>query len=114
MLSLSSCDFRCHAASGSVEITPTGPMWGKKMREPAGDVFDREMAVLKSFGLAQSQFATTKQYGTGARRPLRVPVDNTEVTEGSDERGSFVLTQFELPAGSYATILIESLLNASL
>ena len=97
-----------------VEISPTGPMWGKKMREPAGDVFDKEMAVLKSFGLTQSQFATTKQYGTGARRPLRVPVDNTEVTEGGDERGSFVLAQFELPAGSYATTLIESLLNASL
>ena len=50
----------------------------------------------------------------GSRRPLRVPVDNTEVTEGNDERGFFVLAQFELPAGSYATTLIESLLNASL
>ena len=98
----------------SVEISPTGPMWGKKMREPAGNIFDKEMAVLKSFGLTQSQFATTRQYGMGARRPLRVPVDNTEVTEGNDERGFFVLAQFELPAGSYATTLIESLLNVSL
>ena len=98
----------------SVEISPTGPMWGKKMRVPAGDVFDMEVATLNSFGLNQTHFATTKQYGMGARRPLRVPVDNAKVTEGSDERGSFVLTQFELPAGSYATTLIELLLNASL
>ena len=95
----------------SVESSPTGPMWGKKMRKPSGDVFDMEMAVLNSFGMTQTQFATTKQYGMGARRPLRVPVENTEVTEGSDERGYFVVAQFDLPAGSYATTLIESLLN---
>ena len=98
----------------SIVSSPTGPMWGKKMRKPAGDVFDMELAVLNSFGLTQTLFATTKQYGMGARRPLRVPVDNTEVTVGSDERGCFVLAQFDLPAGSYATTLIESLLNVSL
>lgn len=98
----------------SVEISPTGPMWGRKMRKPASDVFDTELAALTSFGLTRSQIATTKQYGMGARRALRVPVENTEVTERSDERGHFVLAQFELPAGSYATTLIKSLLNASL
>ena len=109
---IDSAEFQSRVAS--VEISPTGPIWGKKMREPACDVFVKEMEILNLFGLTQSQFATTKQYGMGTRRPLRVPVTNTEVTEGSDTNGLFVLATFELPAGSYATTLIESLLNASL
>jgi tRNA pseudouridine13 synthase len=109
---IDSSEFQSRVAS--VEISPTGPMWGKKMRATTGEVFNKELAALNSFGLNQAHFATTKQYGMGVRRPLRVPVMNTKVTEGGDSEGSFVITQFELPAGSYATTLIESLLNASL
>ena len=98
----------------SVEISPTGPLWGKKMRQPSNDIFENELAILHTFGLEQSVFSKTKQYGTGARRPLRVPVENTMISEGTDSHGPFVLVQFELPAGSYATVLIESLLNVSL
>ena len=97
----------------SIEVSPTVPLWGKKMREPTGDVFEQELAVLHTFGLDQVVFCRSNHYGTGARRPLRVPVANTRVSDGIDAHGSFVLVQFSLPAGSYATVVIELLLNAS-
>ena len=98
----------------AIEISPTGPLWGKKMRQPSSGIFEKELAVLHTFGLQQDDFSKTKQYGVGSRRPLRIPVENTRVCEGDDLHGSFVEARFELPAGSYATVLIESLLNVSL
>jgi tRNA pseudouridine13 synthase len=109
---IDSTEFQSRLAS--VQISPTGPLWGKKMRTSSFDVFEKELGVLLTFGLEQSHFATTKQYGLGSRRALRVPVENTSISEGSDSDGSFELAQFELPAGSYATVVIESLLNVSL
>ena len=97
----------------SIEVSPSGPLWGKKMREPTGDVFEQELAVLHTFGLDQVVFCRSNHYGTGARRPLRVPVANTRVSDGIDAHGPFVLVKFSLPAGSYATVVIELLLNAS-
>jgi tRNA pseudouridine13 synthase len=44
----------------------------------------------------------------GARRPLRVPVADLET---SDEQG-VVRLRFELPAGSFATVLLEELLGS--
>lgn len=97
-----------------VEVSPTGPLWGRKMRDPGSTVLERELEVLQSFGLKKSDFVKTKQYGVGGRRPLRVPVKNTSIVEGEDMHGPFVLAQFELPAGSYATVVIALLLNVSI
>jgi tRNA(Glu) U13 pseudouridine synthase TruD len=53
-----------------------------------------------------------KRLAAGARRPLRVPVANTSIGSGVDEHGGYVRVQFELPAGSYATVLIDELLKS--
>ena len=97
-----------------IELSPTGPLWGPKMRMPNGDVLKAELEELDVLDMREALQQNDKRLAAGARRPLRVPVKNTAIGSGVDEHGGFVRVQFELPAGSYATVLIDALLNASL
>ena len=84
------------------------------MRLPSGDVLKAELEELEKTGVRDVLQENDKRLAAGARRPLRVPVKNTAIGSGVDEHGWFVRVQFELPAGSYATVLIDELLNASI
>jgi len=91
---------RCDA----FEISPTGPLFGKKMKEARGAPAALEQTIIQQSGLAPSQIRI--QDGKkldGARRPLRVPLKDAAVTAGSDEHGPFVALAFQLPPGAYAT-----------
>lgn len=95
------------------ELSPTGPLWGPKMRTPAGVIFEAELAVIEQFEVQEALQQNDKRLAAGARRPLRVPVTNTSIGSGVDEHGGYVRVQFELPAGSYATVLIDELLRTA-
>jgi len=97
-----------------IELSPTGPLWGPKMRMPNGDVLEAELEDLNAFNVREALQQNDKRLAAGARRPLRVPVKNTAIGSGVDEHGGFVRVQFELPAGTYATVLIDDLLNVSI
>lgn len=89
------------------EISPTGPIFGTKMRWPRGAVADLERQVLAAFDLDETRFQKLPR-GTrlfGQRRPLRARITDGALTS---EDGSLRLT-FGLPAGSYATVLLEEL-----
>jgi tRNA pseudouridine13 synthase len=91
---------RCAA----LEISPTGPLYGRRMTEPSGTPGERESQALADAGIPREIFVA--QDGSkldGARRPLRVPMGDARVETGNDEHGDFVLLRFSLPAGSYAT-----------
>jgi len=98
----------------SIAISPSGPLWGAKMRKPSGGVLRRELEVLTSFGLDESIMQSMRSYAVGARRPLRVQVGNPQTNAGIDQHGQYVDVQFALPAGSYASVVIEHILNVSL
>jgi tRNA(Glu) U13 pseudouridine synthase TruD len=83
------------------------------MRMPSGDVLKSELEDLHACGVQEELLQNDKRLAAGTRRPLRVPVKNTAIGSGVDEHGGFVRVQFELPAGSYATVLIDKLLTAS-
>jgi tRNA pseudouridine13 synthase len=95
----------------SFRVSPSGPLWGSKMRLPAGKVLQMEQSALASFGVDEERLTKMKKYAKGARRPLRVQVGNPAAFMGSDSNGDFVEVIFELPAGSYATVLVEQLLS---
>ena len=95
------------------QVSPTGPLFGSKMRQPYGKPFEIEQRVLADSGVTIKQLGQFKKNMSGARRPLRVPVTHSTLTSGVDEHGDFIRIQFELPAGSYATVLIDELLSAS-
>jgi tRNA pseudouridine13 synthase len=88
----------------SFSLSPSGPLWGAKMRLPAGNVLVQESSVLNAIGLTDDGLERMRKYATGARRPLCVRVTESSCTISTDEHGTFVELTFSLPAGSYATV----------
>jgi tRNA pseudouridine13 synthase len=90
------------------KVSPTGPIFGEKMRRPGGAVAVLEAAAMVEFGLpAKDSVKVPRGLRLfGDRRPLRVCPQKTRVTWKKDRT---LLLEFELPAGSYATVLLEEL-----
>jgi tRNA pseudouridine13 synthase len=94
--------------AASFEISPTGPMFGRKMLQPEGAAADLEAEVLATAGLSRETF---NQDGPlrleGERRPLRVPLGNPSARlEGGD-----LLLEFSLPKGAYATSVLREIMK---
>ena len=91
------------------EISPSGPIFGYKMRMPTGDVLTLETSLLADEGVRFEQFR--KVVGIrlpGTRRPLRMPMQSHEVSAVDNNLG--IRLGFTLPAGGYATVVVEELL----
>lgn len=84
---------------------PTGPMYGPSMRWPRGAAAALEEAVLAAERLPPQAWQRFGKLTQGTRRRLWVRVD-AELEPGE---GGFWL-HFSLPAGAYATVLLEELL----
>ncbi len=94
-------------------LSPSGPLWGSKMRLTTGEVHEKEVEVRESFGLDDGHLKTMRKFAEGVRRPLRVEVRESKATIGTDEFGEYVQLQFSLPAGSYATVVANYCLSPS-
>ena len=94
------------------EISPTGPIFGRKVTRPTGKPAEREAAVHAMLGVPGASDLTPPPgiRLRGARRALRVRPANASISEDAD---SLTLC-FDLPAGSYATVLLEELLGPRL
>jgi tRNA pseudouridine13 synthase len=95
-----------------MEISPSGPMWGPGMIRPGPAVDAVELEALKALGLTPDSFKTRDCEFKGARRPLRVPVGHTATESGVDEHGGYIRVAFDLPAGSYATVLLREMMKS--
>jgi tRNA pseudouridine13 synthase len=93
------------ARADAWEISPTGPMFGPKMRWPEGEARIREETILEQSGLSLADLARWKRSAPGARRFVRVPLRSVGVTVSDNT----VTLDFTLPAGSYATILVREI-----
>jgi len=91
------------------EISATGPVFGTRMTEAAGAPAERERAACAAFGIDLAAFRPPRGVrARGARRALRV----RPVGLGLERVGERDLAlSFELPAGSYATVLVDALLG---
>ncbi|HUM11955.1 MAG TPA: tRNA pseudouridine(13) synthase TruD [Myxococcaceae bacterium] len=89
------------------EIAPTGPIFGWKMQRPEGEVDAAEQAVLASEGLTLPSFKRLGSIAEGTRRPFSVPLADASWTAD----GSTVELSFTLPAGSYATVLLDEVMK---
>jgi len=92
-------------------ISPTGPMWGRKMQRPTGWVAEWETEELAAAGLSEDLFAEGKYTPDGSRRAMRMPVTDASVTGGVDEHGAFVKVSFELPRGCFATTVMREIMK---
>ncbi len=91
---------RCDA----FEISPSGPLFGRKMTEASGPPGQLEANVLAETGLEKGAIRSKDATRlTGARRPLRVPLSTPIIEDGDDDRGPYLRLTFDLPPGAYAT-----------
>ena len=88
------------------EISPSGPIFGYKMRQPTGTVLEMEQELLSAEGVKPESFRKVAGVQlSGTRRPLRIQMDVHQVH--AVDNG--VRLSFTLPAGSYATVVLEEL-----
>jgi tRNA pseudouridine13 synthase len=86
-----------------LEISATGPIWGKKMKKPGDAAAALEEKILRSQGLAPDVFH--KQ--PGSRRSLRVVLRELTLLQEPDG----LRLDFFLPKGSYATVLLDEIMK---
>jgi tRNA pseudouridine13 synthase len=92
------------------EVSPTGPLVGRRMREPAGDVAALEAAVLREAGFDDAELdSPALRPLTGRRRPLRFPLAEVAVADGADDLGPYLELRFRLPPGCYATAVLREI-----
>ncbi|HVT31758.1 MAG TPA: tRNA pseudouridine(13) synthase TruD [Rhodanobacteraceae bacterium] len=90
------------------DIDPTGPLWGAGELRTSGHVREIEQRAIAPFGDLADGLA--KAGLVQQRRALRLPVQNLEHAWEHD--GSLV-AEFELPAGSFATVVLRELCDAA-
>lgn len=88
------------------ELSPTGPMFGSKMRRPEADADAAERTLLEAHGLSDELLAKMGKDGQGTRRQVRVR-PGTPTLEAHED--GFTVS-FDLPSGSYATVLLREFL----
>ena len=86
-----------------LEISATGPLFGKKYPEAQGEARAIEDEVLARYGLKREEFRARR----GARRPIRVPLAEWKVEEAPEG----LWLSFFLPKGSYATSLLREVMK---
>jgi tRNA pseudouridine13 synthase len=88
------------------EISPAGPMFGHRLRPAAGPAGEREARLLAEDGTTLEMLARGGGEAEGTRRPGRLPVRvETEPLEVGYR------ATFELPRGSYATVVMGELVK---
>jgi len=95
------------------EISPTGPLLGRRTTRLTGPAGDIENPILEAEHLDEARLNQMKRLGArGGRRPLRVQPRNTQVATGTDDLGPYLELHFELDPGCYATTLIAEITKA--
>jgi tRNA pseudouridine13 synthase len=91
------------------ELSATGPMFGAKMRWPAGEVETLERGVLADAFPDQpdplGRLRALKKLGEGTRRPLRLWV--ADLGWRADAAAGYLTVSFVLPKGGYATTVLS-------
>lgn len=96
------------------EVSPTGPMWGPDMMTPRGEPLEQELRVLHAFDLSPETLASQPQCNMdGSRRPLRIFIREPDISSGVDEHGPYIRTAFELPRGSFATVVMREIMKTA-
>jgi tRNA pseudouridine13 synthase len=83
----------------------TGPMPGPKIRAAAGAAAALEAEVLAEIGLEPPALHELGRHAPGTRRDLLVMPERVEVSSVGDR----LWVAFELPSGSYATMVVREL-----
>ncbi len=97
------------APARAFELSPTGPLPGRKAPLPGLEPLEIESAALAREGASHRETAGCRWAPPGGRRPLRVAARELSLREDEDEHGRFLELGFELPSGAYATALLREI-----
>lgn len=86
-----------------LEISATGPLFGKKYPEAQGEARALEDEILARYQLGREEFRARR----GARRPIRIPLTGWTLEETPEG----LWLSFFLPKGSYATSLLREVMK---
>lgn len=88
-------------------VSPTGPIFGCRMRAPEREAKKREDDILRAAEVTQESIDAFARYGEGTRRVYRVRPTNFafRVTEEGWHLG------FDLEKGAYATTILREILH---
>jgi tRNA pseudouridine13 synthase len=92
------------------DLCLTGPMPGPKMRAAQADAAALEAEVFADLDLTAAALNELGRHAPGTRRDLLVRPEAWSVTD--DAAAGRLRLEFELPAGSYATVLVRELTRA--
>jgi tRNA pseudouridine13 synthase len=94
------------ARVAAFEVSPAGPMFGHKLRPAERDALAREERLLAEEGIALADFARGGGEAEGTRRAARLRVEVALEPLDGGYRAAF-----ELPKGSYATVVMRELMK---
>jgi tRNA pseudouridine13 synthase len=98
--------------AASLEISPSGPLFGRRMTAPTGLAAEMEDRILDEAGETRARFGQASPWRpSGGRRPLRVPLQELELRDTEDELGAHLELRFRLPPGAYATGVLREILK---
>jgi tRNA pseudouridine13 synthase len=101
---------RCDA----FEISPTGPLFGRRMTELTGPAGEIENPILQEAKELTDNFSQLdKNIARGCRRSLRFQPKNVRISSGRDDLGDYIELQFLLDSGCYATTLLREITKSS-
>jgi tRNA pseudouridine13 synthase len=91
------------------ELSPSGPIPGTRLLRGFGGPLAEEDGALAELGITLADFSDLPWglEARGARRPLRIAVEGLRWSL----RDGAMHLEFELPSGSYATVLLRELLG---
>lgn len=93
-------------ATPQPRLIPAGPLPGPDMLQAGHDVGQQEQDILRAIGIREQDFARAGRLGRGTRRAMAVFPESVSADLTAD--GSLEL-RFTLPAGSFATILLNEI-----
>jgi tRNA pseudouridine13 synthase len=85
------------------EIVISGPIFGPKMKQPAGEIVLREDRLLADSGIPREAFDRFSNLTPGTRRPYLIWPEVLTIAAEADG----VRLAFTLPSGCYATVVLR-------
>lgn len=95
--------------SDAFEISPSGPLFGRRMTAAQGRPGELEQRVAE--GLPIAALHRGPYAAPGGRRPFRFPISEGRASLGADMRGPYLELAFMLPRGCYATAVLRELFD---
>ena len=95
------------------EISPTGPLFGYRMSQPAAAPGQIERELLARENLTLDDWRAVGRHRVrGGRRPLRCRPHDAAVQPSHDEMGPYIELTFFLESGCYATAVLREICKA--